>query len=74
VLSGRPLLHPVMQSGRRLEADASLDSLADYARAEIAKLPPSIRALERATEVFQVKISERLQEAFSEIRLLTAEE
>ena len=43
---GTPLLQPVMASGRRLAALPSLAESREYARAQLATLPPMLRQLE----------------------------
>ena len=62
-LPGRPLLAQVMAAGRRLHGDSPLSELRDYARAEIAKLPASVRGLDAPEKPFRVEISEGLQAA-----------
>ncbi|MFB6241164.1 MAG: nicotinate phosphoribosyltransferase, partial [Gemmatimonadota bacterium] len=48
-LHGRPLLVPVMEDGRRLDAGRTdLDAARDRARREVGRLPERIRALEPA--------------------------
>ena len=74
VLPGRPLLAQVMAAGRRLQPDASLAELREYASAEVAKLPAEIRALPRATNQFRVEISAGLQEALRAAELRVHEE
>lgn len=61
-LPGRPLLEPVMRDGRRLPAgNVSLDRIRARARAEIASLPPEIRALEPASRSYPVELSAALE-------------
>lgn len=59
--AGRPLLRPVMKDGVRLEGGRiGLAAAREYARSEIAGLPPRIRAIERASPPYEVKISDAL--------------
>ena len=58
-----------MEGGsRRPEADRSLDQVCGYARAEIARLPAAIRALDPAPAPYPVEISPVLQDEFRRIQ------
>jgi len=69
-LPGRPLLSAVMRKGRRLSADkVNLESLREYAREQISRLPDQIRAIAPAEHPYPVEPSlalSRLQEKISE--------
>jgi len=66
---GRPLLEPVMQSGKILPgAHRSLDEIRDHARAELARLPAAVRGLEPATPPYRVEVSPALAQAQHELR------
>ncbi|HEX9904983.1 MAG TPA: nicotinate phosphoribosyltransferase, partial [Propylenella sp.] len=67
-LPGEPLLAPVMRDGVRLEPSAPLPAIQARARAEIARLPRALRALEPAAEPYLVAISPALQEYAAEVR------
>jgi nicotinate phosphoribosyltransferase len=59
--AGRPLLEPVMENGRRLDAGrVPLDGSRVRARTELARLPPSIRALTPADPPYRVDVSAAL--------------
>jgi nicotinate phosphoribosyltransferase len=61
-LSGRPLLVPVMEGGRRLAAGGEeLDVARHRAAAELQRLPLATRRLDTGLEPFPVTVSERLQ-------------
>lgn len=57
-MTGIPLLRPAMRDGRRLLPTPSLQQVASYAAAELAKLPPPVRGL--AAAVYPVTVSDSL--------------
>jgi len=63
---GEPLIHPVMQSGRRLRAAPSLDEIRRHAKRELERLPESLRALELGA-AYPVEIAEELKELAAEV-------
>jgi nicotinate phosphoribosyltransferase len=68
-LPGRPLLSAVMRKGRRLSADiVSLESLREYAREQISRLPDHIRAIVPADNPYPVEISRALSRLHEEIK------
>jgi nicotinate phosphoribosyltransferase len=56
-VQGEPLLRLVMQSGRPVAADVTLDAARSHARAQLARLPESLRALEQARQPYPVEIA-----------------
>jgi len=67
-LPGRPLLSAVMRKGRRLSADiVSLESLREYAREQISRLPDHIHAIAPADNPYPVEISRALSKLQEEI-------
>jgi nicotinate phosphoribosyltransferase len=66
-LPGRPLLEPVMKSGRRLAAPRPLSEMAEYAAAQIAALPEHVRALTPAEPPYKVEVSEALTQYQAEV-------
>jgi nicotinate phosphoribosyltransferase len=69
LLTGRPLLHQVMENGRRL--DESRDALNDvraYARRELLRLPERIRQLVPADPAYTVRISDLLTKKAERVR------
>jgi nicotinate phosphoribosyltransferase len=67
-LPGRALLSTVMRDGRRLsEGMVSLESLRDYAKNQIARLPDRIRAIAPAKQPYQVEISQALSQLQEEL-------
>ncbi|KFE66183.1 nicotinate phosphoribosyltransferase [Hyalangium minutum] len=57
-LKGRPLLHPVMRGGKRMEgASPSLTEVRAYARRELERLPPELRQLEPISPPYRVEAS-----------------
>ena len=59
---GRPLLEPVMQSGRRLPAArSSLDDIRSYARSQVDRLPDRLHGLEGAESPYPVEVSDALR-------------
>ena len=66
---GTPLLVPVMTDGRRRpETTRSLAETSAYAKAEVARLPAAIRALDPAPAPYPVEISPGLQAEFRQIQ------
>jgi nicotinate phosphoribosyltransferase len=59
--AGRPLLAPVMRSGRRLDATPSIESLAAHCRRSVAELPASTRRLDGGGR-YPVRLSAALQQ------------
>lgn len=57
---GEPLLHRVMQQGRRVGAAPDLRKIQEHARCEIAKIPPGCTRIERPAR-YSVNFSECLQ-------------
>lgn len=61
-LDGEPLLALVMADGQRLDAWGDpLEGARDRARAEIARLPAAVRALEPARQPYPVRVSAALE-------------
>ncbi|HSR67730.1 MAG TPA: nicotinate phosphoribosyltransferase [Acidobacteriota bacterium] len=61
---GRPLLQPVMKSGRRLDsASPTLRDCRLRARGEIERLPARLRSLDALAEPYEVRVSDALKEA-----------
>jgi len=61
VLNGRPLLEPVMTAGTRLpQGRVTPDEARARARAELARLPPRLRAIQPASPPYRVDISPAL--------------
>ncbi|HYV59689.1 MAG TPA: nicotinate phosphoribosyltransferase [Acidimicrobiia bacterium] len=60
VPEGRPVLHPVMRDGRRLEPAEPLDVLRDRCLASVAALPERLRALAPEPPPFAVRTSPEL--------------
>ncbi|MFP2905935.1 hypothetical protein ACLESD_12925 [Pyxidicoccus sp. 3LFB2] len=64
VVRGRPLLRPVMRAGKRLPgASPALVDVRDYARREVSRLPPEVRALAPARPPYPVKLGTELERA-----------
>lgn len=60
-LPGRPLLVPVMRNGKRLpDATPPLKEVREYARAQLARVPEHVRALEPAQPPYPVAQSDAL--------------
>jgi nicotinate phosphoribosyltransferase len=59
-LPGTPLLRPVLRGGRPVGAPLTLDAARAHAAAELARLPPALRALE-AAEPYPVDIAPSLR-------------
>lgn len=67
---GRPLLECVMRGGKRVESTRrTLAQARDHARAEIERLPASLRALEQAAHAYPVEVSASLAQYQRELRL-----
>ncbi len=64
--AGRPLLQPVMRAGRRLAPSPPLTEARQYAAAELARLPESLRRLEEAPP-YPVTVSESLKRLAAEV-------
>lgn len=61
-LPGRPLLQPVMQAGRRLDAGrVALDATRRHAAAALGTLPAAVRGTAAAAPAYPVVVSDRLQ-------------
>jgi nicotinate phosphoribosyltransferase len=61
---GKPLLQPVMRGGKRLPgASPPLADLRDYARRELSRLPPEVRALSPARPPYPVTLGAALERA-----------
>ncbi|NVJ03079.1 nicotinate phosphoribosyltransferase [Myxococcus sp. AM009] len=64
VAPGRPLLQPAMRGGQRLpEASPTLEDSRDYARREVSRLPPRIRALSPTRQPYPVELGQALRRA-----------
>ncbi|MFP2924012.1 nicotinate phosphoribosyltransferase [Pyxidicoccus sp. 3LG] len=67
VEEGRPLLHPVMRAGKRLPGvSPPLTDVRDYARREVSRLPPEVRALAPARPPYRVEVGQALARAREE--------
>jgi nicotinate phosphoribosyltransferase len=72
-LQGRPLLHPVMRGGQRVEGTSpSLTEIRDHAKRELERLPPELHSLEPLVPPYRVEASpvlawtrEQLKEAWA---------
>ncbi len=68
-LGGKPLLTPVMRSGKRLPAErVTLDAVQTHAQQEISRLPRRIRAIEPARPRYRVKVSRVLARDHSRLK------
>jgi nicotinate phosphoribosyltransferase len=63
--AGEPLLHPVMQGGRRIQPAPSLADIRRHAERELKRLPDPLRAL-TPTSIYPVEVAD-------ELKLLAAE-
>ena len=63
---GTPLIRPVMESGKRLEASDSLDHIRGRATAELATLPDKMRRLGRGAAI-SVRVSAALRNLACEV-------
>ena len=69
VEGGRPLLHTVMEGGRRTAAGRTdLEEARDRARRETRRLPERIRAVDPADTDYRVEVSEGLAEYEDRVR------
>lgn len=64
--AGRPLLRPVMRSGRRLAPPAALADIREHAASELAALPEPLRRLETGF-AYRVDVSPRLRDLAAEV-------
>src|SRR5580698_8382834 len=60
-----PLIHPVMQNGKRLRPPPSLDDIRRHAQRELERLPAPLRALDPAV-TYPVEIADELKKAAAE--------
>ncbi|WP_084174999.1 nicotinate phosphoribosyltransferase [Afifella pfennigii] len=66
---GRPLLQPVMRKGRRVGAGHDdLQNARARAAKELARLPASLRGVDKAEDPYRVTASEELRRAQADIR------
>ncbi len=65
-LPAEALLIPVMRDGKRLATPQPLSSLRQYAATQLARLPDSLRTLDRS-EAFKVAISESVRQCADEL-------
>jgi nicotinate phosphoribosyltransferase len=65
---GRSLLEPVMSGGVRTAPRVTLDAARAHARAELLRLPASLRGLEPAPSAYPVRISETLARSRDALR------
>lgn len=65
-LPAEALLIPVMRDGKRLATPQPLSSLRQYAATQLARLPDSLRTLDRS-EPFKVAISESVRQCADEL-------
>jgi nicotinate phosphoribosyltransferase len=65
-LPAEALLIPVMRDGKRLASPQPLSSLRQYAATQLARLPDSLRTLDRS-EPFKVAISESVRQCADEL-------
>ncbi|CAE6758164.1 MAG: nicotinate phosphoribosyltransferase [Nitrospira sp.] len=63
---GLPLLHPVMQNGRRLAPSPSIEKIRDHARLALAELPDTLRRLDQAAP-YDVRIAEALEQLAQQV-------
>jgi nicotinate phosphoribosyltransferase len=62
-LDGQGLLRPVMRQGQRLaDVALSLQEIREYARRQLAILPPRLASIDHADPPFQAEVSEALQD------------
>jgi nicotinate phosphoribosyltransferase len=64
---GRPLMEPVVASGRRLAAPEPIMQLRDRCANAIAALPSRVRSLDRATPPYDVRVSSGLSALVDEL-------
>ena len=60
-VAGLPLLQPVLRAGRLVEPLPALDEIRARAAAELAALPPAVRAIDRP-DTLPPRLSPRLQQ------------
>ena len=71
---GTPLLEQVMKSGRRTDAGrATLEEARRHAHDSVAQLPERIRAVPKAAEPYEVRLSEALDNRLEQTRERLAE-
>ncbi|NMO18946.1 nicotinate phosphoribosyltransferase [Pyxidicoccus fallax] len=64
VAPGRPLLRPVMRAGKRLPgASPALADVRAFAKQEVSRLPPGVRALTPARPPYPVRLGTELERA-----------
>jgi nicotinate phosphoribosyltransferase len=63
---GEPLVHLVMQNGRRLQPPASLDDIRHHAKRELERLPEPLRRLEEGA-MYPVAVTAELKELAAEV-------
>ena len=68
-LEGEPVVQPFMKNGKRLAPAESLLAVRERALAELHRLPPSLRALERSAAEYPVIVSETLHELARKVDL-----
>jgi nicotinate phosphoribosyltransferase len=64
--AGEPLLHPVMQNGRRLQPAESLDAIRARVKRELERLPEPLRKLEAGT-TYPVAVADELKTLAAEV-------
>ncbi len=68
-LQGRRLLSAVMRNGRRLSGDrVNLESLRDYAKTQVTRLPDHVRAITPAKQPYPVEVSQALSQLQKDVR------
>lgn len=65
--TGQPLLLPVMQHGQRLSDATPLATVREHARAELARLPLSLRELNSTDCPYSVSVAPALQQLATEV-------
>jgi nicotinate phosphoribosyltransferase len=66
---GRPLLSAVMRNGRRLSGDrVNLESLRDYSKTQVTRLPDHVRAITPAKQPYPVEVSQALSQLQKDVR------
>ncbi|HEX8699536.1 MAG TPA: nicotinate phosphoribosyltransferase [Myxococcaceae bacterium] len=56
-LPGRPLLHPMMRGGQRVQNPPALPEIRELARRELERLPPEVHSLEQMAPPYRVEAS-----------------
>jgi len=64
--AGQPLIHCVMQGGRRVEPAPSLDAIRQHAKRELERLPEALRRLE-AGAIYPVEVADDLVKLAAEV-------